>query len=99
MDSMLVRAGRALLGWSQQDLANRAGVQRLVVVRYENGTQTPHPRNMDQLIEAFAQAGVEGVAREDGAIGVVIRSAALAQLRETAPSAAPVGSNEIKHRS
>lgn len=96
---MLVRAGRALLGWSQQDLADRAGVQRLVVARYENGTQTPRPRNMDQLIEAFAQAGVEEVVREDGAVGVVIRSAALAQLRETASSAAPIVSNELKRRS
>lgn len=74
MDRRLIRAGRALLGWSQQELADRAGVQRLVVVRYENGTQIPHPRNMDCLIAAFDQAGVEQFVREDGAIGLVMRA-------------------------
>ncbi|WP_353652183.1 helix-turn-helix transcriptional regulator [Methylobacterium sp. Leaf123] len=73
MDSRLVRAGRALLGWSQQDLADRAGVKRLVIARYESGIQIPHPRNMDRVTEAFGKAGVEEIVRSDGAVGIVVR--------------------------
>jgi predicted transcriptional regulator len=76
----LVRAGRALLDWSQQDLADQAGVKRLVVVRYENGTQTPHPRNLNRLISAFTLAGVEAIACDNGGVGVVIH-----QLGPTVP--------------
>ncbi|NGM38269.1 helix-turn-helix transcriptional regulator [Methylobacterium sp. DB0501] len=74
MDRRLIKAARAALGWSQPDLAERAGVQRLVVARYEAGTQTPHPKTMVRLVEALRAGGVEEIVREDGAKGIVLTS-------------------------
>ncbi|WP_203155777.1 helix-turn-helix domain-containing protein [Methylobacterium aquaticum] len=72
MDRRLLKAARAALGWSQSELAERAGVQRLVVVRYENGSQVPHARTMNNIIEALRVGGVEEIYREDGASGIVL---------------------------
>lgn len=72
MDRRLVKAARAALGWSQTELAKRAGVQRLVVVRYENGSQVPHARTMNNIVEAFRVGGIEEIYREDGASGIVL---------------------------
>lgn len=68
-----MRAGRALLGWSQEYLAERARVQRLVVQRYESGTQIPLDQNLEALTGALRDAGIEKIVREDGASGVVMR--------------------------
>ncbi len=72
MDRRLLKAARAALGWSQAELAERAGVQRLVVVRYENGSQVPHARTMNNIIEALRRGGVDEIYREDGAAGIVL---------------------------
>ncbi|WP_082552323.1 helix-turn-helix transcriptional regulator [Methylobacterium sp. Leaf456] len=79
MDRRLLKAGRVALGWSQADLAERAGVQRLVVVRFENGRQVPHSRTMESLIAALKVGGVEEIRREDGAAGIVLRADVYAQ--------------------
>lgn len=76
-----MRAGRALLGWSQDDLARRAGVQRQVVSTYENGTRTPHPANLERLIAALREAGVTEIMHRDGSAGVIASAATLFALR------------------
>lgn len=81
MDKILVRAGRALLGWSQDDLARRAGVQRQVVSTYENGTRTPHPANVDRLVAALREAGVTEIKHNDGSAGVIATAKTLLSLR------------------
>ncbi len=82
MDRRLLKAGRVALGWSQADLADRAGVQRLVVVRFENGTQVPHPRTMGSLVMALRVGGIEEIVREDGATGIVLRADVYASDRQ-----------------
>ena len=82
-----MRAGRALLGWSQDDLARRAGVQRQVVSTYEAGTRTPHPANLDRLVAALREAGVKESTRKDGSAGVIASAEALRAAR------APGGEN------
>ncbi|WP_367399932.1 helix-turn-helix transcriptional regulator [Methylorubrum extorquens] len=74
MDSRLIRAGRIILGWSQAELAERAGVQRLVVARYETDVQVPHPRTMASLVAALRVGGIEEIVRDDGATGIVLRA-------------------------
>lgn len=73
VDSRLLRAARVALGWSQAELAERAGAQRLVVARYETGVQVPHPRTMASLVAALRAGGVEEIVRDDGAMGFVLR--------------------------
>lgn len=76
-----MRAGRAMLGWSQDDLARRAGVKRQVVSLYEKGTRTPHPANLECLIAALREAGVTEIMLKDGSAGVIATARTLLALR------------------
>lgn len=52
------RAGRGLLGWSQQQLANNAGVGLSTVRDFEKGRRTPTAGNADAIRAALEAAGV-----------------------------------------
>jgi transcriptional regulator with XRE-family HTH domain len=55
----LCRGARALLGWSQQDLAARAEVARTTIAGYELGQIAPQARTLRDLIAALEAAGVQ----------------------------------------
>jgi predicted nucleotidyltransferase/DNA-binding XRE family transcriptional regulator len=55
------RASRALLGWSQQDLAQRAGVARLTVADFERGLRKPMATTLASLRAALEAAGIRFV--------------------------------------
>ncbi len=57
----MVKAGRDLLGWSQADLAGRAGLSLPTIQRMENpqfGPLRSSGANLEKLRVAFADAGV-----------------------------------------
>jgi transcriptional regulator with XRE-family HTH domain len=66
------RAARALLGWSQQELAAKSHVSRNAIIKFENSMSTPLPRTLEDLVEAFEDAGVIFISEDDGA-GVGVR--------------------------
>ena len=53
-----LRAARALLGWSQPDLARASLVSRPTIARIELGGK-PYDRTLVDLIRAFEEAGIE----------------------------------------
>ncbi|MDR5815078.1 helix-turn-helix domain-containing protein [Caballeronia sp. LZ033] len=53
-----IRAARALLAWSQQDLAKAAGVGSSTVADFERGHRTPIPNNTQAIRDALEGAGV-----------------------------------------
>jgi transcriptional regulator with XRE-family HTH domain len=53
-----VRAARALLTWSQQDLAKRAGIAVSTVADFERGQRTPVPNNAEAIRVALEKAGI-----------------------------------------
>src|SRR5277367_6642606 len=53
------RAGRALLGLSQAELAERAGVARLTVADFERSVRTPTPSTLSAIRTALETAGVD----------------------------------------
>ena len=53
-----LRAARALLGWSQRELAAKSRVSRNAIVKFEIGWSAMLPRTMEDLVEAFEEAGV-----------------------------------------
>ena len=71
-----LRAARGLLGWSQTDLASRAGLSLPTVKRLEGGFG---PKVSDearlQLREALEAAGIELVEENGGGAGVRFRKA------------------------
>jgi transcriptional regulator with XRE-family HTH domain len=63
---MQCRAGRALLAWSQQELANKAGIATSTVADFERGRRTPVPQNAEAMRSALEKAGISFL--EGGAV-------------------------------
>lgn len=54
-----IRAARALLGWSQSDLAERAGLSQTGIARIENGTNHPNSQTLAKIEQAFEENDIE----------------------------------------
>lgn len=54
-----IRSARAYLGWSQQDLAGRAGLSQTGLARIENGTNKPNSQTLAKIAQAFDDADIE----------------------------------------
>lgn len=67
------RAARGLLDWSQQDLANHAGVGIVTVRQVEAGMTEPRRATLAVVRQAFEQAGVEFIDENGGGPGVRLR--------------------------
>ncbi len=67
------RAARALLDWSQQDLAGRAKVARKTIADFELGQVKPYPRTLRDVVGAFESAGVAFLPQEENVAGRGVR--------------------------
>ena len=67
------RGARVMLGWSQQELADKAGISVRSLVYFEMGKREPYKRTMASLIACFEAAGVEFTAG-GGRVGVAVPS-------------------------
>lgn len=54
-----IRAARALLDWSQSDLAEHAGLSQTGIARIENGTNKPNSNTLEKIKRAFDDADIE----------------------------------------
>lgn len=70
LDGRLCKAGRALVGWNQADLAAAANVAKQTVADFERGARQPFPNNRRAIAEALAQAGVAFVEESGNVVGV-----------------------------
>lgn len=68
-----LRAGRALIGWSQDQLAAKAKVAKATIANFEAGKRQPYDRTLDDLREALEAAGVEFIEQDGGGPGVRLR--------------------------
>lgn len=57
-----VRAARALLAWSQQDLAKEAGVATSTIADFERGKRKPVANNAQAIRDALEKAGIRFLA-------------------------------------
>lgn len=53
-----VRAARALLGWTQQELAARANVSPSTIADFERGKRSPVPNNLEAVRSALENGGI-----------------------------------------
>lgn len=67
------RAGRALLDWSQDRLAQAANVGQSTVRNFEAGRSIPVANNLSAMTGALEIAGVEFIAENGGGAGVRMR--------------------------
>ena len=68
-----IRAARGLLGWSQSDLAERAGLSLPTVKRHENGAARVSEDAQSKMRHALEEAGVEFIDENGGGQGVRFR--------------------------
>ena len=67
------KAARALLGWSQSDLAVASKVGKQTLADFERGARTPYDRTLRDIREALEEAGVEFIEENGGGVGVRFR--------------------------
>ena len=67
------RAARALLDWSQQQLATAARVGVVTVRQFEAAAVQPRPATLDVVQRALEAGGVEFIAENGGGAGVRLR--------------------------
>jgi transcriptional regulator with XRE-family HTH domain len=78
------RAGRALLAWSQKELADTAGIATSTVADFERGHRTPIPQNAEAIRSALENAGISFRA------GGAVIGPPLPALAATSKSGAPI---------
>lgn len=54
-----VAAARALLGWSQDRLAEAADLSRQALLRWENGQTEPREATLQRVVQVLGAAGIE----------------------------------------
>jgi predicted transcriptional regulator len=72
--SRQIRAARALLGWSQQQLADNAIVSLNAVARLESGAVDSRISTVQAVQKALAKAGVEFLSADQKGEGVRLKS-------------------------
>lgn len=73
VDGRQIRAARALLGWSRDDLLKASGISMSALLRMEGGLADSRGSTIQKVVQALTHAGIEFVARDDAEIGVVLR--------------------------
>lgn len=69
-----IRAARALLGWEQRELADRAGISLTSLSRIERSpAHDARMSTMEKIRATLMAAGIAFVNRDDGVIGVMMR--------------------------
>ena len=70
------RAARALLEWTQQQLAVASQTGLSTVKAFENGASAPFRNNLRAIREALESAGVEFIPENGGGAGVRMKKPA-----------------------
>jgi transcriptional regulator with XRE-family HTH domain len=76
INSAQCRAARGLLAWSQQDLADAAGVGIVTIHQLEAGTSEPRRATLQVVRHAFEAAGVQFIDENGGGPGVRLKKPA-----------------------
>ncbi|MBN8872856.1 MAG: helix-turn-helix transcriptional regulator [Rhodospirillales bacterium] len=75
MNAAQCRAGRGLVNWSQERLAEAAEVSVTALRNFERGATQPMRRNLAALRAALEAGGVEFIEENGGGPGVRLRRA------------------------
>jgi ribosome-binding protein aMBF1 (putative translation factor) len=76
ISSSQIRAAKALLRWSGENLANKAGVSLSTIRRVEASEGVPDTQNMKTLLsimKALEEAGIEFIGAPDDRPGVRLK--------------------------
>lgn len=78
----LVKAARAILGWSQNDLSRVTGISLSTLNRLERGDGESNISTLNEIYRSFADAGIKFMDPNDGGLGVMLTKEGLIRLEE-----------------
>jgi len=67
------RGARAMLSWSQEQLAEASNLTRQTIAAFENETRIPGPNNLLAIRVALEQGGVVFIEKNGGGPGVRLK--------------------------
>ena len=73
IDGRQIRAARAMLGWSRDDLLKASGISMSALLRMEGALADSRSSKLNKVVNTLTLAGIEFVTRDDGAIGVILK--------------------------
>src|SRR6516165_584485 len=76
-----IRAGRAVLGWSQTELARRTAVTQRAIHCIEQNVVRPRKQTEERIIEAFTDAGLRFERLSSGGFKLTVPNKTLIKLR------------------
>ena len=88
------RGARAMLRWSQGELAAKSGISKPTVTDYEREARKPMPKNLEALREALEGAGIEFLEDEGVWQGVRLRTTAATGAADDTDEAEPPSPDE-----
>ena len=74
IDGRQIRAARAMLGWSREDLLKASGISMSALLRMEGALADSSRSTLNKVTKALTLAGIECVTRDDSAIGVILKA-------------------------
>jgi len=72
-----VRAGRAVLGWSQTELGRRVGLTQRAIHKLESGSTEPRRKTIEAIEEIWRDQNIQFNDQADGGFQMEIRARAL----------------------
>ena len=67
------KAARAILGWTQPVLTEKAGIALKTLVDFERGHTKPHSQNLEAVKQVLINEGIVFVSDEQQGTGVLLK--------------------------
>lgn len=93
-----IKSARAVLGWSQADLAEHSGVSLVAIARLETDAVSPRLSTIVKIKEAFTQAGVRAIDDQpEGGYTLIVSESAIKASADATVSkrAGKIGNNGV----
>lgn len=74
-----IRAARALLGLTQEELASLSDISLPTIKDFERGIRVPRRRTLRDLRQTLEGLGIQFLDADDGGVGVMLSGEALAR--------------------
>jgi transcriptional regulator with XRE-family HTH domain len=79
---LCLRAARSVLGWSQTELASRAGISKPALNRLERFESEPRLETVLKIEEALSAAGVVLERQSDGKSSIILQPEVIEEMSE-----------------
>jgi transcriptional regulator with XRE-family HTH domain len=91
------RAARALIGWSQDQLASSSGVSKATIANFETSLRLPQGRTLQEIKTALERVGIEFIGQEG--VKMVMPESAVSSIERPVITSSSLLSVRLRSRS